>query len=137
MKKSSFRFLGYKVKKIELEIKEGFGTEKETISHKLEIINNFDKRNKRFVEVSLYIRIFSKNNNFKLLFEMKGGFIADEGVSDEVFKVLCQQNAPAILYPFARSIISNYTTLANIPPINLPIINFTNKSLIKKKKAVK
>ncbi len=44
---------------------------------------------------------------------------------DELFETLYKQNAPAILYPFARAIVTSYTSQMNIPAIILPTLNFS------------
>jgi preprotein translocase subunit SecB len=123
MKNSEFRFLGYRISKIECNISDTFGSEKENIKQEINIENNFNE-NKFFVEVVLNITIKSDSDNFYFFLKIKGGFQAETGMNEDQFKILSAQNAPAILFPFARAIITNYTAQANIPPIILPTVNF-------------
>ena len=46
-------------------------------------------------------------------------------MNDDLFSTMANQNAPAILYPFARAIMASYTAKASIAPILLPTVNFT------------
>ncbi|MCC7430596.1 protein-export chaperone SecB [bacterium] len=46
-------------------------------------------------------------------------------MNDKLFEKMSNENAPAILLPFARAIITSFTAQANIPPIILPLLNLT------------
>ena len=133
MEHSKFKFLGYKVTKINCDISDNFGAKEESLKYKLNIRNNLNKKNKRFVEVILDIRISAKSENINVALDIKGGFIAEEKMPKSIFNLLCNQNAPSILYPYARSIISAITTQANIPPIILPLMNFSKRKISKSK----
>lgn len=126
MQESEFRFLGYIISFIECNIQDDFGKQPEKISQSINIENNFTTENNKFVEVVLNIDVKSEANNFSFKLKIKGGFQASDEMPDELFKNLSKQNAPAILYPFARSIITSYTAQANIQPIILPTVNFTD-----------
>jgi preprotein translocase subunit SecB len=126
MQESEFRFLGYRISFIECNIQDDFGKQPEKISQSINIENNFTTENNKFVEVVLNIDVKSEANNFSFKLKIKGGFQASDEMPDELFKNLSKQNAPAILYPFARSIITSYTAQANIQPIILPTVNFTD-----------
>lgn len=123
---SDFKFLGYRISKIECNIEDNFGVIQEKINQKIDLINNFNPNNKKFVEVILNITVKTESNSFRFFLQIKGVFEANSNMSDELFKILSQKNAPAILFPFARSIITSYTAQANIPPIILPTLNFSN-----------
>lgn len=125
MNESEFKFLGYRISRIECTIKDEFGKEPEKISQSINIENNFSTDNKRFVEVVLNINVKSESDNLFFFLKIKGGFQASEEMPDELFKTLSKYNGPAILFPFARSIITSYTAQANIPPVILPTVNFT------------
>ena len=124
-KLSKFKFLGYKVTKIECQIEDDFALNPEKINQEINVENNFNNENKKFVEVVLNITVRSESNKFKFFLRLKGGFLAEDDVSEETLKILAEQNAPAILFPFARAIVSTYTAQANIIPIILPLVNFT------------
>ncbi len=127
MNESEFKFLGYRISKIDSAIDDDFGKEPEKISQTVSIENNFSSEHKRFVEVVLNITVKAESARLFFFIKIKGGFQASDEMSDELFHTLSKQNGPAILFPFARSIITSYTAQANIPPIILPTINFTNQ----------
>ncbi len=125
MNESEFKFLGYRISKIDCIIQDDFGKEPEKISQTINIENNFPPDNKRFVQVVLNITVKSESDRLFFFIKIKGGFQAAEEMSDDLFKALSKHNGPAILFPFARSIITSYTAQANIPPVILPTVNFT------------
>lgn len=124
MNESSFKFLGYRISQINCRIEDGYGKAQENINQKINIENYFNQDNKKLVEVVLNITVKSDTNNFDFFLKIKGGFLASDDINDDDFQKLAQNNGPAILFPFARSIITSYTAQANIPPIILPTINF-------------
>lgn len=124
IKESEFKFLGYRISIIQCEIDDKFDTLKSKFSHSINIHQFRDKNNDRFVEIALDIEIKEEENTFHFFMRIKGGFQADNDMPQELFEIMATQNAPAILFPFARAIITTYTAQANIPPIILPSINF-------------
>ncbi len=124
MKESEFKFLGYRISEIRCLIDDNFGKIDESLKHDIKIENNFSKKDPKFVEVVLNITVNSESEKLFFFIKIKGGFQASDEMDDSLFKKLSQQNAPAILFPFARSIITSYTAQANIPPIILPSVNF-------------
>lgn len=127
MEKSNFKFLGYRVSKVECAIEDNYGQTGEKLSQDIEIVNNLSEHDKRFVEIVFNLSLKTESESFKFFIQIKGGFQADPEMDEELFKILYLQNAPAILYPFARSIVTTYTAQANIPPIILPSMNFQRK----------
>lgn len=73
--------------------------------------------------IRLFVHIFkdAENNNYP--FEMKVSITGIFEVSDTSGKFDFEPNAIAILYPYVRSIVSNYTVNANIGAVVLPAIN--------------
>ena len=55
MEESKFRFLGYRISKIECTIQDNFNLKDNVLHHSIEIQNNFNKENEKFVEVVLNI----------------------------------------------------------------------------------
>lgn len=126
MKESDFRFLGYHIAEIHFNLEDEYFSEgKGTIDPKIEIVRKFQPDKNRFVQVILKIILETKNKSFLFRLVIKGSFQANENMSDSLFERMSLQNAPAILYPFARSIITSYTAQANIKPIILPSVNFS------------
>ncbi len=134
MQESKFVFLGYRVFKIECLIDDAFGATPEEMRQNVKVVNKLDKKDHRLAEVILQISVESKSGSFKFNLEMKGGFRGNDSMTDGVFKKLCSVNAPAILYPYARSIVASYTALANIPTITLPVATFVGRLEKDKKK---
>lgn len=124
MKESTFQFLGYRISKIECVIKDSFNTTENKFAQSIQVQLNYNEHNSRFVEVVLQIDVKSADETFYFFITIKGGFQAEEEMPPELFDVMAKQNAPAILFPFARAIITSYTAQANIPPIILPTVNF-------------
>lgn len=128
MSTSDFKFLGYIVPEVSLEIKDPFFVapiQKNEIN--VDIQHNFIKENNRFVEVVLRIKIRNTEESFRIALTMKGGFEASKEMSDEMFKQLYSINAPAVLFPYVRAYVSTLTAQAGVPPIILPLLNFTIK----------
>lgn len=128
MSTSDFKFLGYIVPEVSLEIKDPFFVapiQKNEIN--VDIQHNFIKENNRFVEVVLRIKIRNTEESFRIALTLKGGFEASKEMSDEMFKQLYSINAPAVLFPYVRAYVSTLTAQAGVPPIILPLLNFTIK----------
>ena len=131
---SEFKFLGYRVSRINFELKDDFYSHPiGNFNQAIEIQQNFSQDNERFVEIILNIKITNEKETFNFTLSIKGGFEAIKEMPEELFKSLYTVNAPAILYPFARAIITTYTAQANIPPVILPAVNFMPNSKEKTK----
>lgn len=128
MQESQFNFLGYRISKFSCEISDNFGREKESFSQTIEVKDNFDKKDNRFVEVIMNLDVKTKSKTFLFFLEIKGAFKASEKMTDELFIKLSKHNAPVILFPFARALIASCTAQANIPAVVLPIINLSGIS---------
>lgn len=83
-------------------------------------INDFDEDG--WYAVSLIIKIFEDaiSNNFPFSMNVKITGVFQLLVDD---RDLLEQNAIAILFPYARALVSNYTANANVEPLILPPIN--------------
>jgi len=113
MKNSDFQLLKYKVLKIKFSIADNWSPIKDkTLHQSIEVKTNFSNIDKHIVEVVLKISIKTTSGSITFEMEIKGQFRRAEGILDDLFHVLANQNAPAILFPFARSIITSYTALA-------------------------
>ncbi len=127
MKNSNFKFLGYKVPEVKCKIKDAFGNETETLKPNINVEQQYDPEHAKFVDVILKINITTKSKNFTFYLELKGRFELDDDFSEDKLQTLAEVNAPAILYPFARSLIATYTAQANVGSILLPTMNFQKK----------
>jgi preprotein translocase subunit SecB len=128
MTEVGFKFLGYIVSESSFEVTNPFfvnPSQKNELS--VDVQQNFNKDNARFVEVVLRIKLKNEENSFRVALTIKGGFEADKEMSDELFKQMYTINAPAILFPYARAFVSTLTGQAGVPQIILPLLNFTTK----------
>jgi preprotein translocase subunit SecB len=127
MEESRFRFLNYRISKIETSISEDFGNESENLKQSINVDHEICENEPRKVKVILHISITADSEKLKFSTDVIGYFEAHEEMSDELFEKLCNINAPAVLLPYARSIVTNFTALCNIKPIILPLINLTKR----------
>ena len=114
--------MGYKVYRVECLIDDSFGSKPEEMRQNINI--NIDKKDERLVDIILKITAESESKSFTFHLEIKGRFKGSSAVTDDEFGKFCSINAPAILYPYARSIVASYTALANFPTIRLPLVSF-------------
>ena len=127
--KSKLIFNKYIVKEIKFKYNEGFKEKP------IEVMFDIDKETKYIGEknmtVDLTINIFEENDKYPFYMEVtiRGYFTIENNMENINF----EPNAIAILYPYARAIISTYTANANIMPLTLPVIN-VNKLLKDKEK---
>ncbi len=92
----------------------------------LNISKSFDKENFGvFLTVDLKQEFAGKN-----LVEIKvtcvGVFKKNAEVSEKALDDFCNINAPAIIFPFVREIISNLSTKGGLQPIIIQPINFVD-----------
>lgn len=125
MNESTFHFINYRIGKIDSVIAENFGKEPEKLNQTINVTNELSAEEPRNVTVYLHININAETGNFKFNTVVAGYFEAHDDMPEELFNKLCEVNAPAILLPYARSIITNFTALCNIKPIILPLFNLT------------
>lgn len=79
------------------------------------------------MQIRLIVHLFKdteKDYPFKMKVAIKGFFEIENNNENINF----EPNAIAILYPYIRSIVSTYTSNANVMPLILPVIN-VNKML--------
>lgn len=122
--KSKMQFLGYSVTKLHYEDVE---SEKNEFS-----INPQFKRTIKEIDASNYlveIELLLKPSEaeplpFQIEMAIAGKFVV-ESDDAEFKKQLIEKNTLAILFPYIRSTLSSLTLLANIPPLIMPIFDFT------------
>lgn len=125
--KSCLKFHGYNMKKVHYEIVEAKNDNHEFI---IAPIFNKDilKIDEELYQINLGISISSSEDNplpFNIEIEMVGEFEICLQDENEILKdTLLNENAVAIMFPFLRSAVASLTTLANIPPLILPVTNF-------------
>lgn len=132
--KGVIRFNNYKVINVEFKLNTEFSWGEKEVD--LDIQADSDiclSENKKEMLIGLEILIFEHNEDKKYPFTMKvrlEGYFTMEDEGNDIGEYYA--NALAILFPYARAIISNITANANIEPLILPTVNIN--SLIKHQK---
>ena len=128
---SSLKFVNYIGNKVSYKTN---NTEKRKEGWKLNFdIKNITKVNqeKNKMNINLNIDIFNGVEDAPFYMEVEIiGYFELEG-EDDITRY--EANAIAIMYPYLRAIVSNYTSSANVAPVILPAIN-VNAMLKRKKK---
>ena len=130
---SKLAFKNYEINNIEFKNNLSFKDEVVEIDFDIDSEVSFISDNEFILGLSIEIfRDMEKNNypfNFKV--EIMGMFeINTENISEK--QMLAEQNSVAILFPYARALISTYTSISNVQPIILPPINVVSYLKIKK-----
>lgn len=129
----SLKFEKYFVDFIEFKRNDSYANNS-AVSIDLNIGSSIEYTTENKAIVKLILKIFDDELNENIPFSMKvnisGIFVIDNPETD---KLLIEQNALAILFPYARAIITNYTANANITPLILQPINVVNYINYKRK----
>lgn len=115
-------FLGYTVDELTFKLKptDTVDTEK-SIELLPKLSRKIEKTNDENYSISIGVTLDQEDLPFTAQVSMTGRFLL-QGIKnpEQTMKV----NAAAILYPYVRAAISMLTTLANVPPVVLPPVNF-------------
>ena len=129
MRESILKFVNYTVEKM---IFEAHACEKTDAP--IEIKQNISKRismkENGCFDASLAFKTVPQEDviyPFDIEVVVTGHFQIENNVEEDIETIdgIVNQNSFAILFPYLRSIITNLTATANIPPIILPILNLT------------
>lgn len=126
-KESSFQFIEYYIDYLTYKQNKEFKEK----NFNLPIQVNFDLKKsnvdfeKKTALVTLIIKIFESVEKapFSIDLSITGKFMGEEDMTKEVFDNMCNINAPAILFPYIRTIINTLTSQSGYPPLTLPLIN--------------
>ena len=124
---TQFKFLGYRISNFSFHIRDKFGTSPIEFKQEINIQKMVSPEDKRLLNIRLDVSVFAEDNSLELKIELIGAFQGHLEMSDDLFERVSNQNAPAILYPFARAFIVSMTAQANIPPIILPVVSLTKQ----------
>ena len=117
---ATIRFLGYKVRSLKYSNKDLMIDQKDKIELHPSFSRNIIKINENQYDLELSITMAQSDLPFDVETTIVGSFeLSDIENADKAMK----QNATAILYPYVRSTPALLTTLAAIPPVNIPTIN--------------
>lgn len=118
------KFLGTQVERLSLVVN---NTEEPVTedNFNLSFTNVFsDEDDKSFI-VKFVTIVSSIDENFILELDYIGFFITEKSITNEFRKSnFPTVNAPAITYPFMRSLINTITVNSNLNPVIIPTINF-------------
>ena len=128
--KSVLNFINYKVNEVRFKENKGFNEKEEDIEINFDVNADYEKIDNNSLLVTLILEVFkdSEENNypFSMYVELTGFFKICEDIDPEIKDFIEKKNTVAILFPYARAIVSTYTASANIPPLILPPINVNN-----------
>jgi preprotein translocase subunit SecB len=134
LKKSSFQLVGKpRLSKMIFETNKEFVFKDEVqldTNNSIHIIKNTDEQKYDSI-VILNISIFTSKSlsdvPFRMDVEVEGHFMWNDKLAEDTLQLdsMLKQNAPAILYSYLRPIITLITVEANIPPLVIPLMNFS------------
>jgi len=134
LKESSFQLVGKpRISKILFETNKDFVLKDEVqleTNSDIHIIKNSDEQKNDSI-VILKVGIFTSNSlsdvPFKMDLEIEGHFMWDDKLAEDTYQLdnMLKQNAPAILYSYLRPIITLITVEAIMPPLVIPLMNFS------------
>lgn len=124
--KSSLIFNDYIVNYVEFKANDQFEEKPIDVQFSIDRKVENDKDDNDIVYVSLDVAVFDNpienNYPFSLKMSITGIFEVRE-TEKEKREYFTKYNAVAILFPYVRSLISNYSANANVSPLILPPIN--------------
>lgn len=136
MKESNVQLIGKpRIRKVSFETNNAFVFDKDI---ELDIDNNVTvlkacESEICEAQVILQLSVFKKAEleevPFQVEIEIEGLFSWDQNTEGDstLLERALRQNAPAVLYSYIRPIVTNLTVEANMPPLVLPLMNFTEK----------
>ena len=119
--KSVIMFENYEVNYVKFVLNKEYQGEDVDVETKIQ--TNMRSDDLGNMEVELKVEVFpeavKKNYPFEMKLSITGYFKSN--IKKDIEKY--QKNAVAILYPYARAIVSTYTASANVTPLILPTVN--------------
>ena len=137
MIKSKFQMLDNSVKEFMIQQKERMSP---TVNYKINMNMSFkilkieeEKEKKRaLVELTEIIKVQNNEKDVAIInCIMNGIFEVNSSISRDDFVKMLNLNGVAVLLQFSRTYIYSATSLGGMPPINIPLIDFTNNDNIK------
>lgn len=100
------------------------------IETQIETRHAFADNGENKAKTELILNVFpdtEKTAPFRVEIKMEGIFTWDDSLKGKVEDFM-EVNAMALLYSYARPIVTQLTTAANCTPLILPMMNFTSKT---------
>jgi preprotein translocase subunit SecB len=115
---------------VEFAINKSFKEEKVKIELSMDREIQVEEDDDSLVRVSLLLSIFenAKENNYPFTFKTKitGTFSIDKDIAKDIRTHMIEKNTIAILFPYARALVTTFTSSCNVSPLILPPINVNN-----------
>ena len=114
-------------KNLEFEFPENIGL---VLKNNVKIMKN-EEPDSREAMVQLTLNVYNDDDldqseiPFQLSVEIQGFFHWADGLDEETCESLLRINGSAILYSYLRPVITSVTVEANLPPLVIPLMNFT------------
>lgn len=88
----------------------------------------------RIATVILSVSLFEdcEDAPFTAIVSYEGEFMWAETVNEDRLQTLLDVNATAVLYSYMRPVFTDFTTKACLPPLILPMANFTKQNIERK-----
>lgn len=125
---SEFKFSNPRLIKLNFQLNSNhLPLKKHETKMNISVSHSANKINENEAAVELNIQIGEASNCAPFLIDLSIGakFKLDAAVEETDFDKLLEVNAPALLFSYARPIISSITSQAGMKPLNLPFVNFT------------
>lgn len=124
---NSVKFEGYMIQKLNLEKVEKMSKEKQKkINISCNSFKSKEKSKEKSYKISMNIELYTNLSKIELVLD--GFFIIPNGLDEENKKYFLEVSAPAIIYPYARTLISNITAFDADETVLLPVINFARNN---------
>lgn len=126
MQYSTFHVEDIKLTKMEFKINKDFCLDSVNVDFDYES-KYLLSEDKTKAKVEMKISVFDKENitgPFSIEMVMEGVFTWRDDFSEKDIKSYLEVNANAILFSYARPIITQISTFSGYPPLILPLINF-------------
>lgn len=124
-KESVFQLLNQRMVDVKFLLNEE-GTKQETNLEVEVEVKAAPTEKKALVELILHVNKDMKDQLFNLSIKNQGVF-SWENLTEEEIKPYLEENAPAVLLSYIRSIVTNLTLAAGLKPLVLPLLNFKNQ----------
>lgn len=121
-KESVFQLLNQRIIDVEFLLNEEGSKQDKHLEVEVNIKAAYDEK-KALVELIVHINKDKKDQVFNLSIKNQGVF-QWESLSEKEVKPYLEENAPAVLLSYIRSIVTSLTLAAGLPPLVLPLLNF-------------
>lgn len=124
--KAIFQLKQYSVDYIKFNRNNNFVQKKEIpFTYNIKMNNSISMEQKEIL-TSIIIKVFDKTESYPYFIDVKitGLFTFEEADTNKnIIDHFSKINAPAIIYPYARSLIQSITAQAGGPTLTLPVVN--------------